>query len=77
MPTLTNNPNSDTIWGVDHPYNFIMDLPIDDSELKCIIDALKLGGNTSLHNKLKLVLELRESDLPYKKILREQYGYAV
>lgn len=54
-----------------------MDLPIDDHELSTIISALKLGGDTSLHDKLKLVSELREQDLPYKKILREQYGYAV
>lgn len=54
-----------------------MDLPIDNKELSTIIAALKLGGDTSLHNKLKLVQELREQDLPYKKILREQYGYVV
>lgn len=54
-----------------------MDLPIDDKELSTIVAALRLGGDTSLHNKLKLVSELRERDLPYKKILREQYGYAV
>jgi hypothetical protein len=54
-----------------------MELPINDHELGTIIAALKLGGDTSLHNKLKLVSELREQDLPYKKILREQYGYAI
>lgn len=51
-----------------------MDLPIDDNELATIVNAMYLGGDTSLYQKLKLVKELREQDLPYKKILREQYG---
>jgi len=54
-----------------------MDLPVDDQELTTVIAALKLGGDTALHNKLKLVKELRDLGLPYKKILREQYGYAM
>ena len=52
-----------------------MDLPLDDRELKTVVAALKLGGDTALHNKLKLVIELRDLGLPYKKVLREQYGY--
>lgn len=51
-----------------------MDLPINDVELNTIISAMALGGNTALYQKLKLVKELREQGLPYKKILREQYG---
>lgn len=51
-----------------------MDLPIDDKELNTIVKAMALGGDTALYQKLKLVKELREQDLPYKKILREQYG---
>ena len=51
-----------------------MDLPIDDKELATIVKSLTLGGDTALYQKLKLVKELREQDLPYKKILREQYG---
>ena len=51
-----------------------MDLPINDEELNTIISALTLGGNTALYQKLKLVKELREQNLPYKKILREEYG---
>jgi hypothetical protein len=51
-----------------------MDLPINDEELNIIISALTLGGNSALYQKLKLVKELREQNLPYKKILREQYG---
>jgi len=51
-----------------------MDLPINDEELSVIINSLTLGGNTALYQKLRLVKELREQDLPYKKILREQYG---
>ncbi len=51
-----------------------MDLPINDEELNTIISALTLGGNSALYQKLKLVKELREQNLPYKKILREEYG---
>jgi hypothetical protein len=51
-----------------------MDLPINDEELNTIISAMTMGGNTALYQKLKLVKELREQGLPYKKILREQYG---
>ena len=51
-----------------------MDLPINDEELNIIMSALTLGGNSALYQKLKLVKELREQNLPYKKILREQYG---
>ena len=51
-----------------------MDLPINDEELATIVSAMHLGGDTALYQKLTLVKELREQDLPYKKILREQYG---
>jgi hypothetical protein len=51
-----------------------MDLPINNEELDTIISALTLGGNSALYQKLKLVKELQEQGLPYKKILREQYG---
>ncbi len=53
-----------------------MDLPINDSELSTIVGALRLGGDVSLYQKLKLVKEIREENPngSYKKILREQYG---
>ena len=51
-----------------------MDLPINDDELNTIISAMTMGGDTALYQKLKLVKELRDQNLPYKKILREQYG---
>ena len=51
-----------------------MDLPINDEELNTIINAMSLGGDSALYQKLKLVKELKEQGLPYKKILREQYG---
>jgi hypothetical protein len=54
-----------------------MDLPINDNELDTIIKALTLGGNVALYQKLKLVKNLREQNLPYKKILREEYGMVV
>jgi hypothetical protein len=53
-----------------------MDLPINDEELSTIVSAMTMGGDTALYQKLKLVKELREQGLPYKKILREQYGMA-
>ena len=51
-----------------------MELPINDKELEIIINSMTLGGDTALYQKLKLVKELRDQNLPYKKILREQYG---
>jgi hypothetical protein len=51
-----------------------MDLPISDDELQKIISALGFGGDAALYHKLKLVKDLRDQGLPYKKILREQYG---
>lgn len=51
-----------------------MDLPINDKELQKIISALGFGGDAALYHKLKLTKELMEQGLPYKKILREQYG---
>jgi len=51
-----------------------MDLPINDEELNTIVRALSFGGDSALYHKLKLVKELKEQGLPYKKILREQYG---
>ena len=52
----------------------MMDLPINDNELDTIVKAMSLGGDTALYQKLKLVKELKEQGLPYKKILREEYG---
>lgn len=54
-----------------------MDLPITDKELDTIVKAMSLGGDTALYQKLKLVKELKEQGLPYKKILREEYGMMV
>ena len=51
-----------------------MDLPINDEELNTIVKALGFGGDSALYHKLKLVKELKEQGLPYKKILREEYG---
>ena len=52
----------------------LMDLPINDKELNTIVKALGFGGDAALYHKLKLVKDLREQGLPYKKILREEYG---
>jgi len=56
-----------------------MDLPINDKELATIVSALRLGGDTSLYQKLKIVKETREENPggPYKKILREQFGFVI
>ena len=51
-----------------------MDLPINDKELNTIVNAMAFGGDAALYQKLKLVKELKEQGLPYKKILREEYG---
>ena len=39
-----------------------MDLPIDRKELKTIVNALSLGGDAALYNKLKEVREEYEMD---------------
>ena len=56
-----------------------MDLPINDKELSTIIGALRLGGDTSLYQKLKIIKEIREENPggPYKKIAREQFGFVI
>ena len=54
-----------------------MDLPINDKELDTIVKALGFGGDAALYHKLKLVGELKGQGLPYKKILREQYGMVI
>ena len=54
-----------------------MDLPINDKELDTIIKALEFGGDAALYHKLKLVRQLKEQGLPYKKILREEYGIVI
>jgi|TARA_B100001094_G_scaffold64722_1_gene60724 hypothetical protein len=56
-----------------------MDLPISDKELKTIVDALRLGGDTSLYQKLNTIHQIRKDNPggPYKKIAREQFGYVI
>ena len=57
-----------------------MDLPIDDNDLATIVWFSKhLIGAEELHNKLKLVKEVRDENPngPYKKILREQHGMVI
>ncbi len=56
-----------------------MELPITDSELATIVNALRLGGDTSLYQKLKIIKEIREENPggPYKKIAREKFGFVI
>ena len=56
-----------------------MELPIDHKDLKTIVNALSLGGDTALYQKLKLVKETRDDNPggPYKKILREEKGITI
>ena len=56
-----------------------MDLPITDKELTTIISALRLGGDASLYQKLKIIKEIRDANPggPYKKIAREQFGFVI
>ena len=56
-----------------------MELPINDKELDTIVSALRLGGDTSLYQKLKIAKEVREENPggPYKKIVREKFGFVI
>ena len=51
-----------------------MDLPINENELRVIIDALQKDGRNDLFDRLVLVESLMKDGKPYKKILREEYG---
>ena len=51
-----------------------MDLPIELDELDVIIESVSDVDN-ELAKKLRLVKGLIEEGKPYKKILREKYGY--
>jgi hypothetical protein len=51
-----------------------MDLPINDYELRVIIDALQRDGRWDLSDRLTLVEQLKKEGKPYKKILREEYN---
>jgi len=50
-----------------------MDLPINSEEFTEIISSLEI--DSELYKKLKLTQQLMEDGGPYKKILREKYGY--
>jgi hypothetical protein len=50
-----------------------MDLPINDEEFSVIISSL--DKDSELAKKLRLTQSLMEEGQPYKKILRERYGY--
>ena len=56
-----------------------MELPINDAELATIVGALRLGGDTSLYQKLKIIKEIRDANPggAYKKIAREQFGFVI
>ena len=56
-----------------------MELPINDKELATIVGALRLGGDTSLYQKLKTIKEIRDANPggSYKKIAREQFGFVL
>ena len=59
-----------------------MDLPIDDKELDMLVWMSQYtsgDGADELHEKLKLVKEVRDENPggPYKKILREQHGMVI
>ena len=58
---------------------WIMELPIDDKELSTIVSALRLGGDSALYQKLKLMKDIREQypGGAYKKIAREQFGFVI
>ena len=56
-----------------------MDLPINDRDLETIVKALALGGDARLYHLLKEVKSVRDknTDGPYKKILREERGMVI
>tara|TARA_R100001082_G_scaffold80033_1_gene47269 strand:- start:292 stop:462 length:171 start_codon:yes stop_codon:yes gene_type:complete len=56
-----------------------MDLPITDSDLDTIVQAMALGGDARLYHLLKEVRDVRKMNPngPYKKILREQKGISI
>ena len=56
-----------------------MELPIDQKDLKTIVNALALCGDARLYHLLKEVKEVRDlyPDGPYKKILREERGMVI
>ena len=51
-----------------------MDLPINEYELRIIIDALQRDGRWELFDRLILVEEAMKDGKAYKKILREEHG---
>ena len=55
----------------------MMDLPINDEELKAIVAAL--NPQSDLYQKLHTIMYIREThpDGPYKKIAREQFGFVI
>ena len=59
-----------------------MDLPIDDKELDLLVwmsGYISGDGAEELHEKLKLVKEVRDENPggPYKRILREKHGMVI
>ena len=59
-----------------------MDLPINDKELDLLVwmsQYTTCNGAEELHEKLKLVKEVRDKNPggPYKKILREKHGMVI
>ena len=58
---------------------FLMELPITDKELATIVSALRLGGDTSLYQKLKKIKDIRDANPggSYKKIAREEFGFVL
>ena len=56
-----------------------MDLPIDDKELDLLVWMSGYTGAEKLHEKLRLVKEVRDENPggPYKRILREKHGMVI
>ena len=59
-----------------------MDLPINDKELDLLVWMSQYttgNGAEELHEKLKLVKEVRDENPngPYKRILREKHGMVI
>ena len=66
-------------WSPENPTLALMELPINDKELKTIVSALRLGGDAALYQKLNTIKEIRDANPggAYKKIAREQFGFVL
>ncbi len=55
-----------------------MKLPINEKELNTIVNALSLGGDVPLYQKLKTFRDLKDANPDYiKMVMKETYGVEI